>query len=367
MDNFIDTLKTFSIADYGNMLFEILYIKKIWFDITFFQLILLVICIILGIWLIQITNMRILKKLDYQDDNSTLGEVVYDKISQVGNPFYIISIAYIFASFARLPLLLTEIIKPLLIIITAYYAIPVVRSCVIWLVKKSLIKKHISQSEDDTKSLIQIVSIIASVVLWIAFVLIVSQQLKWNLSIIIGSISISSVAVAFAIQNILADIFATFTIFVDKPFSIGDQVILDDHNGTVKKIGLKSTRIKLLDGDELVVANKDITSARLRNLKKLTSRRVSATLVLDSETSPEKIKIAQNQLKDILFKLQKENRLIIGRVNLLHVNSIGFVIEYIYTVPNQEYSEYCSVQETINYSLLSNFAKEGIKISTRSA
>jgi small-conductance mechanosensitive channel len=116
------------------------------------------------------------------------------------------------------------------------------------------------------KKLLQIV-VIGSALIAILY------ALGYDLSGFVVGLGVGGIAIALAVQNILSDVFSAFSIYFDKPFEIGDFVSIGDKAGTVTNIGMKSTRIKLLQGEELVLSNKELTSAQVRNFKKLQKRR----------------------------------------------------------------------------------------------
>ncbi len=109
------------------------------------------------------------------------------------------------------------------------------------------------------------IKLIVRIVLWMVAILLILSNLGFNITSLIASLGIGGLAVAFAVQNILADLFSSFSIYFDKPFEVGDSIKLGEQIGTVKYIGLKTTRIQTLDGDELVVSNSELTTSQVRN------------------------------------------------------------------------------------------------------
>ncbi|GAJ12628.1 unnamed protein product, partial [marine sediment metagenome] len=101
---------------------------------------------------------------------------------------------------------------------------------------------------------------------------------------------VAGIAIAFALQNVLSDVFSAFSIYFDKPFEIGDFIIVGDYAGTVQKIGMKSTRVKLLQGEELVLSNRELTTASVRNFKKMSKRRINFSFGVTYDTPLKKLK-----------------------------------------------------------------------------
>ncbi|MGH8482501.1 MAG: mechanosensitive ion channel family protein, partial [Nevskiaceae bacterium] len=113
------------------------------------------------------------------------------------------------------------------------------------------------------------VGFVGRVALWAIVVLLILDNLGFNITALIAGLGIGGVAVALAVQNILGDLFASLSIVIDKPFVIGDFIIVDDYLGTVEHVGLKTTRIRSLGGEQIVFSNSDLLKSRLRNYKRM--------------------------------------------------------------------------------------------------
>jgi len=174
---------------------------------------------------------------------------------------------------------------------------------------------------------------------------------------LITGLGVAGVAFAFAIQNILEDIFAYFTIHFDKPFKVGDFINVGEDFGTVKKIGLKSTRIENLLGDELVFSNRELTETRVHNYKKMEKRRNTITIGVEYSTDFEKLK----EIKDILKNITKEIKDIeIYAINFDKLNSFSLDFKLIYYVLNGDYNRHLEIQETLNYEIIKAFREKDI-------
>jgi small-conductance mechanosensitive channel len=97
-------------------------------------------------------------------------------------------------------------------------------------------------------------------------------------------LGVGGIAIAFALQSTLSDFFSAFSIYFDHPFEIGDFIVVGEYSGTVTSIGVKSTRLKLLQGEELIISNKELTSTQVRNFRKLDKRRVTFTIGVTYDT-----------------------------------------------------------------------------------
>ena len=147
------------------------------------------------------------------------------------------------------------------------------------------------------KKLIQItIYIFAFLAILVAF--------KIDLSGVVVGLGVGGIAIALALQNILSDAFSAFSVYFDRPFEIGDFIVVDNYSGTVTKIGIKSTRLQLLQGEELVISNKELTSASVRNFKKLKKRRIVFTVGVAYDTPLNKLKKTPEIISNIIGKME---------------------------------------------------------------
>jgi small-conductance mechanosensitive channel len=171
---------------------------------------------------------------------------------------------------------------------------------------------------------------------------------------------VGSIAVALAIQNILADLFASLSIALDQPFVIGDFIIVDDYLGTVENIGLKTTRVRSLSGEQLVFANNDLLNSRIRNYKRMGERRVLFTFGVIYQTPIEQLEQISAWVKEIIQTHEQ------ARFDRAHFKSFGdsaLVFEVVYYVQSPDYNLYMDIQQAINLALMKRFEKNGIEFA----
>jgi small-conductance mechanosensitive channel len=181
-----------------------------------------------------------------------------------------------------------------------------------------------------------------------------------ELSGIVVGLGVGGIAIALAIQNLLSDAFSAFSIYFDRPFEIGDFVVVGEHAGTVTHIGMKSTRIQLLQGEELVMSNKELTSRAVRNFKKLQKRRILFTVKVTYDTSVEKLK----KIPEIIDKVIKEVELAkLDRAHFRQFGDFSLDFEIVYYIKTGDYNKYMDIQQKINYGILEEFEREGIKMA----
>ncbi len=181
-----------------------------------------------------------------------------------------------------------------------------------------------------------------------------------ELSGVVVGLGVGGIAIALAVQNLLSDAFSAFTIYFDRPFEIGDFVTVGEYSGTVTHIGMKSTRIQLLQGEELVMSNKELTSRAVRNFKKLQKRRILFTVKVTYDTSVEKLK----KIPEIIDKVLKDVELAtLDRVHFRQFGDFSLDFEIVYYIKTGDYAKYMDIQQKINYGTLEEFEKEGIKMA----
>jgi small-conductance mechanosensitive channel len=201
---------------------------------------------------------------------------------------------------------------------------------------------------------------IINAIIFIFAFLIILYVLQIDLSGIVIGLGVGGIAIAFALQNVLSDVFSAFSIYFDRPFEIGDFIVIGDYSGTVKKIGMKSTRVKLLQGEELVLANSVLTTTNVRNFKKMRKRRIKFNFGVTYDTSSKKLK----KIPDMVWKIIEKNKL--NKVDRIHFKEFGdfsLNFEVIYFINSKDYAKYMDVQQEINFAIKEAFEKEGIEMA----
>lgn len=178
-----------------------------------------------------------------------------------------------------------------------------------------------------------------------------------DLSGLVVGLGVGGIAIALALQNILGDAFSAFLIYFDRPFEIGDFIVVNGYSGTVKKIGIRSTRVKLLQGEELVISNRELTTTAIRNFKKLSKRRVVMKLGVAANTSVEKLKKIPSLLEGIIGKMKLAE---FDRVHLYELGDFSFLYEIVYYLKSPDYAKYMDVQQNILLGIIEGFEKEKI-------
>lgn len=264
--------------------------------------------------------------------------------------------AYLSVQLLVLGDIVSKIINAILIIWVVYQVIKGVQIFIDYLVERASRK----EKEESTKTGLRIIGKIARGVLWIFGVLLILSNLGVKITSLVAGLGIGGVAIAFALQNILADLFSSFSIYFDKPFVIGDFIVVGKDVGVVKNIGIKTTRLQALQGEEIVISNKELTSTRVQNFKKLQERRIVLSFGVVYDTSLEKLKKINNIVKEII---DNEEKVHFDRCHFVSFDDSALSFEVIYFVESPDYTEYRDRHQNILFEIKKRFEKENISMA----
>jgi small-conductance mechanosensitive channel len=202
--------------------------------------------------------------------------------------------------------------------------------------------------------------LVANILLWSIGVLLVLSNLGINVSALATSFGIGGIAIALAAQNILGDLFSSFTIYFDKPFVVGDYIMVGTNDGVVKKIGLKTTRIQTLQGEELIISNKELTETRVQNFQRLKRRRIIFKVGVVYGTPVTTLKKIPGLIEGIIEKIDIAT---FDRCRFSTFGDFSLGFDTVYFVESSEFPEYARVQELINLGILEAFEKHKIHMA----
>ncbi len=222
----------------------------------------------------------------------------------------------------------------------------------------------LTDSEDeDNLTTYNLLVLISKIVIWATAVLFFLMNLWFEITPLLASLWIWGVAVAFALQNILQDIFSSISIYLDKPFKIWDFISVAGEFGTVKKIWIKTTRIKTLQWQQLVVSNKEMTDAKINNYGIMNNRRIVLKIWVTYETELEKLKKIPEMIRNIFEKQEISDNTNLLRVHFHEFWDYSLNYEIVYNILTSDYNVYMDIQEIINFALIEEFQKEWIQFA----
>lgn len=209
------------------------------------------------------------------------------------------------------------------------------------------------QKKDQLKGLSGLVSF----VIWVVAIIFLLDNLGVKISAVVAGLGIGGIAVALAAQAVLGDLFSYFVIFFDKPFETGDFVMVGDKLGVVEHIGIKTTRMRALSGEQLVFSNTDLTNSRVHNYKRMEKRRVVFSLGVTYQTSPELLRKITSIVKDIIITMEDT---LYDRGHFASYGDFSLNFEFVYYVNGEDYNKYMDIQQSINLAIFETFKNEGI-------
>lgn len=197
---------------------------------------------------------------------------------------------------------------------------------------------------------LMLLGMVGRIVIWSIALLVTLDNLGFNITTLMASLGIGGIAVALATQNILGDLFSSISIALDKPFVIGDFIIVDNYLGTVEYIGMKTTRIRSLSGEQIVFSNSELLKARIRNYKRMQERRVVFEFGISYQTSTEQVAAIPGIVKDIIARRETMARF--DRAHLKGFGESALIYEVVYYMLDPDYNKYMDTQQAINLELL---------------
>ncbi|HSM00579.1 MAG TPA: mechanosensitive ion channel family protein, partial [Candidatus Limnocylindria bacterium] len=224
------------------------------------------------------------------------------------------------------------------------------------------IRTYIETAEkgSDRERALQGFMTLIRVVVWGLATVVLLDNLGFRINTVIAGLGIGGIAVALAAQNILGDLFAYFTIMFDRPFEIGDFLIVGDYMGVVNHLGVKTTRIGSLGGEQIIMSNKDLTDSRVRNYKRMEKRRVLFRLGVTYQTPYEKLKEIPGIIRGIIEGIEETT---FDRAHFSSYGDFSLVFEVVYYVMDRDYTKYMNIQEQINFRIHEEFEKRKIEFA----
>jgi small-conductance mechanosensitive channel len=232
----------------------------------------------------------------------------------------------------------------------------------LWFTTATLVSIEAKREEEltDNRSVVAAMDILSFVIrlaIWAFVLLLILDNLGINITALVAGLGVGGIAVALAAQNILGDLFASLSIVLDKPFVVGDFLSVGEHVGNVEKVGIKTTRLRSLSGEELVFSNNDLLNSRIRNYGRMFERRVVMTIGVTYQTSVEHLKRIPAMIRETV---EAEENVRFDRSHFKTYGDFALVFETVYYVLSSDYNQYMDIQQSINLQIFERFGKEGI-------
>ncbi|MBL0742521.1 mechanosensitive ion channel family protein [Chryseolinea lacunae] len=278
-------------------------------------------------------------------------------LEKFGLPIFNFIILYAGTKYLTLSPRADRILEIAVAVAVTYFALRLISTTVLLMLQSRVRSQE--QGEEKVKQLGGVM-LLLNIIIWALGILFLFDNLGYDVTTIIAGLGIGGIAIALAAQNILGDLFNYFVIFFDRPFEIGDYIVIDDKKGNVEHIGIKTTRLKSLTGEQLVFSNSDLTNSRIHNFKRMERRRIVFTLNVVYDTPLALLEEIPSIIKKII-EAQPETTL--DRVHFLTYGDYSLRYEVVFFVENADYNRYADIHQKINLNIYRAFQEKNIQFA----
>ncbi|MDX9864163.1 MAG: mechanosensitive ion channel family protein [Anaerolineaceae bacterium] len=272
--------------------------------------------------------------------------------------FFLLGLAVWIASrVLTLPTSLREGIRVVFVILVILQAGFLINRVVMYVLERRM--NH-ETGQEQSASLKTIGQFVRGLIWAIVIVMALDTVPGLEVSTLVTTLGITGIAVAFAIQNVLADLFSALSITFDQPFIVGDVIVVDELAGTVERIGLKSTRVRSLSGELLIFSNSDLLNSRIHNFQQMNRRRVILKFGVTYQTPRKKLQAIPEMIKQVIEEREKVS---FDRAHFAGFGDSTLDFEVVYWLESSAYSFYMDTQQAINLGIYERFEEEGIEFA----
>ncbi len=272
--------------------------------------------------------------------------------------FLILLAVYAGSSVLSLPQIVERVIE-FLTVLALLVQVGIWGSTVIAAYMRLAVRRKVAE-DPGTATTMTALGFIAKLVLWTVILLLTLENLGVDVTALVAGLGIGGIAVALAVQSILGDLFASLSIVLDKPFVIGDFIIVGELMGNVEHIGLRTTRVRSLSGEQLVFSNDDLLKARIRNYKRMAERRIVFAVGVTYDTPYEKLEAIPAILRECV---EQQDLTRFDRSHFKQHGSYSLDFETVYYMLDPDYTKFMNTQQAINLALHRRFEDEGIEFA----
>jgi small-conductance mechanosensitive channel len=214
-----------------------------------------------------------------------------------------------------------------------------------------------AESDLSSRTTIAAFSFVARAILWIMLALVALNRLGFDVTALITGLGVGGIAIALAVQNVLGDLFAALAIVLDKPFVVGDAISVDTFTGTVEHVGLKTTRLRSVNGEQLIFSNADLLKSRIKNFKRMQERRVLFMIGVTYDTPPDVVERIPLMLREAV---EAQEGVRFDRSHFVSYGDSALNFETVYFVLTADYARYADINQAVNLAIYRRFAEEKI-------
>lgn len=312
-----------------------------------------------GILILRLFRSRLLNRIKAwaSKTDTKIDDYIISGAEKFGLPILNLIVIYWGINYLQLSEKVSKLVSTVTTVVALYFVIRIILS----VIRKAL-ETYVLKQENGEVKLKQItgIMVVINIAVWAIGLVFLFDNLGYNVTAIITGLGIGGIAIALAAQNILGDLFNYFVIFFDRPFEVGDFIVVDDKRGTVEFIGIKTTRIKSLSGEQIVISNSNLTNSRLHNFRRMEQRRVVFQIGVVYGTPLEKLK----EIPDIIKKILEDEPLTTpDRVHFAAYGDFSLNFEIVFYVKSADYNQYMDIHQNINFRIYEAFENQGIEFA----
>jgi small-conductance mechanosensitive channel len=310
-------------------------------------------------WLIRKVILVWLRRMSRKTKTKS-DDVVIEAVQHIHGFVYTIVALYISLQVFTLPSAVDQTANAIFYIVLTWQVIRIVGGLIKYFAEAKLKEAEDGQVDPNAVTAAEMITLFSRIALWVLGLLFVLSNLGIEITSLVAGLGIGGIAVAFALQGILSDLFASFSLYFDKPFRIGDHIVIGTDAGIVEKIGIKTTRIRTLQGEELVVSNAELTTARVQNFKKMERRRGTIKFGVLYETPVDKLHALKDAIPGLFDEIEDTD---LNRVFFTTFGPSSLDFEVVFYVNSREYGDFLTAQERFNFKLLEKMHELGIEFA----
>ena len=289
--------------------------------------------------------------------NNSIDDIIIRGIERSLIPLLYALIFYVAINYLSVPVKIMSKVKVVVWIVIMFFILRSVTAVIKHFIFGGL--KDKSDNEARKKQANGLI-LILNITIWILGFIFLLDNLGYNIGTLIAGLGIGGIAIALAAQTILGDLFAYFVIYFDKPFEIGDFIGFDDKSGSVEYIGLKTTRLRAVSGEQLICSNKNLTDSRVHNYGRMERRRVAFKIGIVRQTQANVIKEIPTLIKNIIEQTEDVQ---FDRAHFMNLGQATLDFEIVYFILTPDYTVFMNRQQEILFSIFETFEEKKISLA----
>jgi len=311
---------------------------------------------VLALRIIQAVVIRKMRRFA-EASKSDFDDFVISILQSTVMPVLYLVAVYVGLQYLHLSPRIEKILHTAVMLVVTFFSLRAITSFVTYIVHKAVNRRA---AHETRKKQARGILLIVKVVIWAIGALFLIDNLGYDITTVIAGLGIGGIAIALAAQNILGDLFSYLVIFFDKPFEIGDFIIVDGKLGTVEYIGIRTTHVRSLSGEQLIFSNTDLTNARVHNYKRMAERRVVFTIRVKYGTPAAKLKMISGWIRQLI---ESTKGVRFDRAHFFAFGDYSLNFEIVYYVLSPDYNIYMDHQQDLNFRIMELFEQQGIEFA----